>query len=62
MGLLDGLKLSASLCGGISLHNLLACGENISILHVKNEIQTSPNLGRLAVRLGFFCFSLQVFS
>jgi len=39
MGLLNGLKLSVSLCGGSVLYNLLARGEHISVLHMKNEIQ-----------------------
>lgn len=62
MGLYDGLKLSNSLYVRISLHNLLVHGKNISILHMKNEIQTWPNLGHLAIWMELFSFSSQVFS
>ena len=59
MGLLNGLKLSVSLCGGSVLYNLLARGEHISVLHMKNEIQIWPKPGATGhlARFLLFCFA-----
>lgn len=58
MGLLDDWKLRVPLHGG----NLPAGGEDISVLHMKNEIQTGPKLEMFLAILSFFSFSFHVFS
>lgn len=47
---------ASPLRGGSSLYNLLARGEHISVLHMKNEIQTWPKLGAFGHLAGFLLF------